>query len=205
MDRYFNRREIFLVDEAIEVAEEVVGDFFSIKDWKDYPYDVKTLIHIPKKYIKKDKNFAFILKGVAIFHEQQKEGEEKITYFICLNDPVIIDAVKRDKDISLWALLTYIITHELTHVVRFFKYPEKFNTTKKERDKEEFFVHSATYEMLKKIGKPDLIKILNSYHFMRDYSAINRFNNIDREEFSDFFPSFTFSKKNGKKRLDNNL
>jgi len=95
-------------------------------------------------------------------------------YFICLQDHLILNALKRDKELGLLSLLVYIFTHELVHIVRFCSFLKRFEASGKEREKEEEIVHTKTYEILNGLQVPNLDYILDSYkgHRMCDMAMM---------------------------------
>ncbi len=85
-------------------------------------------------------------------------------YFkICLQDHVIRRALTRDAHLSLLPLATYIVTHELIHVVRFARFLQRFDAPEKERDAEEARVHGETIELLRDLRIPGMGAVLSAF------------------------------------------
>lgn len=160
----FGQHEIITVSDALEIAEDATGDFFkaSIGQPRRYGYDVKTLSSLNQKEIS---SFALAVlnKGMRALNDFDPRTKMRDFYFICLQDHLILRALKRDKNLSLLPFLVYIFTHELVHIVRFCNFSRRFNATSKERAEEEEIVHSLTFDILKKFTMADLDYVLDSY------------------------------------------
>ncbi len=166
--RAFNRKDLLLVRDALEIAEDVTGDYFklSLGQWKRYRYDVRTLSALRKEEIRPHA-FALLNKSSRVVSEFESKTKKRDFYLICLQDHRILNALRRDKDLGLLSLLIYVLTHELVHVVRFCNFLRRFETSWKETEKEEQIVHTSTYEILKNLSVPKLDYILDSYRTHR--------------------------------------
>jgi len=173
----FGCEEILMLREAMEVAEEVISDYYKIttSQWKRYRYDIRTLADLEENEIT-DGAFAQILR-YAKPPDQRLRGSEPGDYFkICLQDHVIRQALRRDPHIRFLPLSTYIITHELVHVVRFASFVQKFHTTASEQEAEEKTVHALTHRMLqgRKIqGLEDVLQAFTDLRRMEKLYAVN--------------------------------
>ena len=164
----FNRGDFLTASEALHIAEDKIGDFFKFSSgqWKKHPFSVRTLTQLAENEIISDA-FALLQK-----HSLPQEGcdslaTERDHYFICLQDHEILKALRRDKLLTLLPLLVYVFTHELVHIVRFCNFMQRFEAKGRERDKEERIVHFTTYEILRRINKPELDYVLDSYQAHR--------------------------------------
>ena len=165
----FSNTHMYMIAESIDLAEDLVTDYFNISpdEWRNYRYDVKTLAHLGKEEIA-DNAFAQICKYQCIKEEDSVPPLSFDLYRICLQDHRILSAVRRSvKRIKLKPLILYIVTHELSHVVRFNKYCKDFYASRQEKEFEEANVHSLTYEMLRSIGDQDLDRVLGHYRRYR--------------------------------------
>lgn len=164
--RAFSYAEIENVSDALDIAEDVTGNFFkfSFGQWKRHRYDVKTLRSLNRHEIR-PYAFALLNKGVRQTNEYDSRSKEQDFYSICLQDHLILNALKKDKDLGLMPLLVYVFTHELVHIVRFCNFLKRFDDT--DREREEVIVHSQTYEILKELPVPRLDYILDSYQGYR--------------------------------------
>lgn len=162
----FNKHHIAILGDAIDIAEDMTSNYFrlSLDQWKRHPFDVEILSNIIDMEIK---NNAFailkkyrqeedITKGV-----RQKEREYFIIY---LQDKQILKAIGRDKNLKLLPLLSYIIIHELVHIIRFCNFQVRFDLEgEKSIAEEEKIVHQTTRDILKDLSLPNLPYILGSY------------------------------------------
>ena len=164
--RYFNKNQLHILGEAIEIAEDMTSNYFrlSLSQWQSHPFEVKTFANLNGDIIKDD--------AFALLKRYEKENDEKWAqlnkirqfYIIFLQDNQILKAIRRDRKLKLLPLLAYIITHELVHIVRFCKFQVMFDTQQKDkRIKEEEIVHKTTNEILRELSLPNLPYILGSY------------------------------------------
>lgn len=169
----FHADEIGVLAGAIEVSEELISDYYKIStsEWKRYRYDIQSLKDLHEEEIT---DFAF----AQIRRYLQKPGErirgsEPGDYFkICIQDHVIRQAVDRDPHIELLPLTTYVIIHELIHVVRFARFVQRFNSTPSEQEAEEKRVHALTFELLRKLrlkGLPEVLAAFSNCRTMENF------------------------------------
>lgn len=162
---HFSNRQLYMVEKVMDLAQDLVTGHFNLSsdEWKNCRYEVKTLAHLSQAEIA-DKAFAQICKYECVKENDPLSRFSFDLYRICLQDNWILNAVNRSLNkIGLRPLLTYIITHELSHVVRFSKYCKNFFALPEEKEMEEATVHSITYEMLRSIGDRDIDRVL--YHY----------------------------------------
>ena len=69
-------------------------------------------------------------------------------YGVVLQDPYILMELFRSGSYDLWSLVLYVLTHELTHIVRFKKFDVDFFGSPSHRQDEERIVDGYTREML---------------------------------------------------------
>jgi len=160
----FGQNEIITVSDALDIAEDATGNFFktSIGQANRYGYDVKTLSALKQEEISSFA-LAVLSKGVRALKDFEPRTKTRDFYFICLQDHLILRAVRRDEDLALLPFLVYIFTHELVHIVRFCKFFQRFDVTDRERAEEEETVHSLTFDILKKSSLARLDYVLDSY------------------------------------------
>jgi hypothetical protein len=147
----FHPYEIHVLQQAMEISEEVISDFYKIStsEWKRYRYDIQTLKDLQEEEIT-DSSFAQILRYARSPYQRSRGSEPGDFFKICLQDHVIRHALQRDPHIQFLPLSTYIVTHELIHVVRFAKFLQPFHTTESNQDAEEKRVHALTHRMLER-------------------------------------------------------
>ncbi len=160
----FNRGQIQIISQAVEIAEDVTANYFKIStaQWKHVRYDIRTLTDLREDEITKSA-FAQITR-YGRKPEHTVAGVRHYEYFkICLQDHNIIAAVDRDDSLQLLPLGIYVVTHELVHVVRFCKYLQRFDADPVERQREEMRVHEITHEALGTLGLSHLAYVLHAY------------------------------------------
>ena len=164
----FEDKSIKAISDALDIAEDKTGDYykFSFGQWKRHHYDVKTLKSLADDEIT-SYAFALLNKRSRITEVYESKTKKRDFYFICLQDHLILDALARDKKLTLLPLLVYIFTHELVHIVRFCNFFTRFDISGKGKEIEESFVHATTYEILKNISLPNMDYILESYKWHR--------------------------------------
>ncbi len=169
----FQENEIPVVDQAIEISEDVIGDFYRIStsEWKRYRYDIQSLKDLREEEVT-DIAFAQIRRYASCPDKRLRGGEPGDYFKICLQDHRIRRAVSTDSGVLLLPLATYIVTHELIHVVRFAKFLHRFHTTDSEREAEERRVHLLTYQNLVGFKIPGLLEVLRIFE---DYRLLESF------------------------------
>ena len=171
--RSFNKNDLTLLSDALDISEDVTGNFFkfSLGQWKRHRYEVRTLKSLAQDEIRPN-GFAFLNKHERCENDFGRASRDIDFYSICLQDHMILNALKRDKDIRLLSLLVYIFTHELVHIVRFSNFMKNFEASGEEKEKEEKTVHATTYDILKNLAVPKLDHILDLYQNHRVYEMI---------------------------------
>ena len=160
----FEGKDLITVSEALDIAEDKTGDFykFSLGQWKRHRYDVKTLSSLNNNEISAHA-FALLNKCSRITRGFESKTRNRDFYLICLQDNQILNAIIRDQNLGLLALLVYIFTHELVHIVRFANFFQRFEISGEGRENEERVVYETTFEILKDLSLPRLDYVLESY------------------------------------------
>lgn len=162
----FNTKQLYVLGEALDIAEDMTSNYFklSLSQWRQHPYDVKTLSNLFGEDIR-DNAFALLRRYLPDKNKDiGSRHRRREFYLICVQDHQILKALNRDKELELLPLLAYILTHELVHIVRFCKFQMRFDTEEEaSRRKEENIVHRTTYEILKDLPLARLPYILGSY------------------------------------------
>ena len=151
-----------MVDHAAAVSEDLISNHFhlTISSWKKYRYDIRTHRDLKPDEVAPEA-FAQILRyGRPIAPDGMREGD---FYSICLQDHNILRALRREPDLRLSPLLIYILTHELIHVVRFYKFFQFFDADEAQREAEESRVHHLTYELLRPMQADGMAEIFDYY------------------------------------------
>lgn len=160
----FKEDEIAVVGRAIDISEELISDFYKIttSEWKRCRYDIQSLQNLRADEIT-DEAFALI-RRYACCPRDRMRGSEPGDYFkICLQDHRIREAVAKDSRLSLFPFATYVVTHELVHVVRFAKFFHRYHTTEREIDAEEKRVHELTCSVLAGLRIPGMGDVVDVF------------------------------------------
>ncbi len=160
---HFRKKDFKIIAEALEVAEDLTANFykFSTSEWKNkHKYDLKTLIALNRHQVINNA-FALLCRDTI----KVNSIPQRITgvYLICLQDHVILKTLLRDRNLSLFPFLVYILTHELVHIVRFCNYYAHFNASQSAKVQEEITVNAITFDILKSVMIPNLSYVLNLF------------------------------------------
>mgnify|MGYP001544814192 CR=1 FL=1 len=161
----FHRVQLELVARAAQAAEEMVNNYYKLSssDWLKNRYDIQTA---------KDLSGAERLDGPlaqVIKYQGRKAGKALGSslfsfYKICLQDRTILSAAGAHQ-FDLYALLLYVLTHELVHVVRFSTFEHRYEN-QSEVDvtcAEERRVHGITRDILKDVSISGLNQVVEFY------------------------------------------
>lgn len=165
----FLKEEIAILRQSIEISEELISDFYKVttSQWKRYRYDIQSLRDLQGEEVT-DSAFAQIRRYLQCPNERLRGSEPGDFFKICLQDHVIRRAIERDREILLLPLTTYIVTHELIHVIRFAKFLQRFLVTASERDAEELRVHELTHRLLQHRKIKGLVEVLSAFRDCRN-------------------------------------
>lgn len=160
----FQEKEIAALRQAIDLSEELISDFYKIttSEWRRHRYDIQSLKDLQEEEIT-NIAFAQIRRYVRSPNLRERGSEPGDFFKICLQDHVILKAIERDPHIRLLPLATYIVIHELIHVIRFSKFLQRFDSTPAERDAEERLVHSLTFRVLGKFRVNGMDEVLAAF------------------------------------------
>jgi hypothetical protein len=124
------------------------------------PYEVKTLRALDSSEVTDT-----ALAQTVCYGFRREAGplvlEEGDLYRICLQDHRILDAA-RETEMRLGSLLTYVLTHELIHVVRFGQQLQRLDLPYELRQHEEQKVENTTRAILAKAGDPEIHRFLSN-------------------------------------------
>lgn len=146
----FDLHQLGLVAQALQRSELLVAGFYRIPmlPCRQYPYEVVTLADLGP-----DERAPGALAHLVVYERQRRQGSEHL-YRICLQDDVILRRVVGEQDDWLTALLVYVVTHELVHVVRFQRAEQSYAASRRRRRREEDEVHRITLELLEQAREP---------------------------------------------------
>lgn len=163
--RPFSRRELAKLPPSLALAEDLTGSFFKIPvfDRRKYPFEVDTLRNLEPAEIA-DEAFAQVCRYEAPNLSIPGRGLRRSFYRICLQDHNIRRAVPPEEEPQAFeALLLYILTHELCHVVRFCNFQQLFEADEHQRASEEQLVHRLTRQILARHRSRHLEQVIERY------------------------------------------
>ena len=158
----FNPSQLRIVSGARERAASFVSDYYRVapREWLQMPYEVRTLRSLNSSEVTDS-----ALAQTVCYAFKRQAGpvvvEEGDLFRICLQDHRILGAV-RNLQLGLEALLTYVLTHELVHVVRFGQGLQSIDLPLELRSREEDKVDRTTRTILAKAGYWDINRILSA-------------------------------------------
>ncbi|CAO0822205.1 DUF45 domain-containing protein [Desulfarculales bacterium] len=159
----FANREKAILNQAMEVAEERVSDYFHLSgaSWLRHPYQV----HIRAQLMPVEVSSQALAQVLKLRRPPLgREYRGKDFFRICLQDHNLLGVVRREGTAELLLpLLVYVLAHELVHVVRFGCFQHLFEACEPERAREEAVVHGLSREILSPVRLPHLGWVLELY------------------------------------------
>lgn len=158
----FNPIQIKAVSQASERASTLVTNYYRVapREWDRMRYEVRTLNSLRSSEI-----VDHALAQTLCYGFSRRIGrvilEERDLYRICLQDHRILD-VSQNADARLDALLTYVLTHELVHVVRFGQRLQRIDLPDELRPLEEMHVEKTTRKILSSLCDPEVDRLLRA-------------------------------------------
>jgi hypothetical protein len=175
----FGPRHLIDLDSATRLAGELVSEAFGLDftNFKQWPVDIRHYPQLSEEEMRSD-----VLAQLFRYNRTGPVLKTSKTDFwrICLYDPVILKAAERD-ELSLHALLCYVLTHEFIHISRFIRFMELFSLDHNQRALEETIVHRQTELILSNKSIVGLDKVLSHYrehHLPVDDDCINSIEEI---------------------------
>ncbi|MDY6904939.1 MAG: hypothetical protein SWH61_09650 [Thermodesulfobacteriota bacterium] len=162
--KIFSAEQMTIVDHSVVIAEELVCNFYkmSANQWLRHRYDVKTLCDLSSEEIV-DGPFAQVVRYAGRHHNATLGSAVYDFYKICLQDNAILSALRESPALVLSPFLTYILVHELIHIVRFAKFYQQFHAPPEEKQREEARVHDITRSILNGCGISGMAGVLDFY------------------------------------------
>jgi len=157
---FFTRSDRTTISRAARLAETLTQRYFDLApdEWRRYPYRIFTRGEVDKTFHQSE-IFAHLVRfGETTSSRGDQRRDEP--FGIVLQDPNILLALLRSARHDLWTLGLFILTHELTHIVRFRRFDVDLFPSTEERDKEEELVHGITGEILAGVTNTDYILAL---------------------------------------------
>jgi hypothetical protein len=145
--RFLGPAELAVLAEVHPLTEELVGERFRLTSFgpTSRTYDVVTLAEVEPE-CRAIEALAKLTRYDRSERPITKEQRVSRFYRICLQDDNIL--TRADEGYDLRALLLYVLTHELIHIVRFESFQVSYNASGVVRDDEERVVDKLTREVL---------------------------------------------------------
>ena len=124
----FTTSDLTTISRAAVLAEGLTRAYFNLApdEWRENPYTIFTHKHVGKALHEQDV-FAHVVRyKTRVGQSKAARPGERETYGVVLQDPNILLALLRSAMHDLWTLGLFILTHELTHIIRFRKYHVDF-------------------------------------------------------------------------------
>jgi hypothetical protein len=160
--RQFDTSQRHKVARAAARAEELTAGFYCIpgREWRRFPYDIATLADDPGP---RPRVFADVVRLIRSESAGVAAARREM-YRIRLRDDELLAAVEGPRDVALYPLLLYVLTHELVHVVRFESGLAVFDDADPQiRAVEENRVHTITRKVLEPAGDPALRRVVDRH------------------------------------------
>lgn len=174
----FDVNDFSALGSAVDLAEELVGEHYRLtEDFWRRPgrYELKTLADLADGEIT-DGALAQVIKYIGPGRPAHRPRQ---FFRICLQDHRI-RAAWVAVGLDPTALLTYVVTHELIHVVRFGRHDQLFEAAEAARFEEERRVHELTCRLLAPLDINGADEVFN-YADPRPGAAVDK---IDRVWYS---------------------
>ena len=141
--KQFNLEQIALLNRRRSSCEVLVAEHFRIPALPSslYPYELATL-----NELRLGERSDHALSHLVVYERPRQDGTERL-FRVCLMDDLIL-ARAADEPGWLGSLLSYVLTHELIHVVRFCRQEQSYLLPGPLRGGEERRVHQLTLELL---------------------------------------------------------
>lgn len=162
--KYFQRDQKKLLQDAAGIAEEVTSDFFKLgaSHWRRARYDILTLEALARDEISPHAH-ALVAKYHGKPHDRALPSASFDFYRVCLQDHNILKVQGGRRDLGLFPLLLYIVTHELVHLVRFSQFLARFEASEAEKLQEETRVHRLTGKILEPFNYMNMLPVIRYY------------------------------------------
>jgi hypothetical protein len=163
--RHFHPQDKELLKEAAVIAEEMTFDYFKLSPghWRRSRYDILTLEGLSREEISPHAH-AMVAKYKGCPANATLQSAFFDFYRVCLQDHNILKTLEASRELSLFPLLLYIVTHELVHVIRFSQFLALFEAAEEEKDREETRVHRLTQKILEPLNFLDLPAVISYYN-----------------------------------------
>jgi hypothetical protein len=160
----FRRAELRVVERSREAAVDLVGDFYALapREWDRLHYEVRTLRQLAPEEIC-DRAFAQVLCYAYVKRVDGNVVARHDLYRICLQDHRILRVAEHGESLGkldLEAMLLYLLTHEMVHVVRFSQRMQQLDLGAEDRPLEELSVELTTRQILAPVAGAALERVI---------------------------------------------
>jgi len=164
MAAYFTEADKQVLCQAAVIAEDMTSDFYKLSHsrWLKARYDILTLEHLREEEISPHA-LALVSRYSGRPPDCWLPSAAFDFYRVCLQDHNILGALRRHPGLHPLALLCYVVTHELVHIVRFSRFEARFDAGPAEREAEEREVHRLTRAILAPLRFLELEPVLACY------------------------------------------
>ncbi len=150
MRRRFEPEHLRLVERARCRAEQLVWQFYALsqREGESIHYEVRTLENLHPEEVT-DRALAHLVCYEFVRRVGSHVLQRHELYRICLQDHRLLEAARvlpPPSDLS--ALLLYVLTHELVHIIRFVSRLQRIDLPMSERAAEEAIVERTTWKIL---------------------------------------------------------
>lgn len=158
----FGAPELEAVACAAERARDMTGQHFALPDgwFERTSHEVCTLRDLRREEVLGEGRLAQIRR----LHRILDQGEGRVLrceavcphYRICLQDHNILGRLRDGADLSFLDLLTWVLTHEYVHLVRFQRLEHPYHAAGETAEVEEERVGALARNILGRLGPPNL-------------------------------------------------
>ncbi|HDI59696.1 MAG TPA: hypothetical protein ENF48_04945 [Desulfobacteraceae bacterium] len=143
------------------MAEEVVSDTFKLSSGQ-WRYDIKTLDTMND--VEPDPGpLAQVILAARQRSDSCLRSQRVDVYLICLQDHAILETLEAHPWLDLFALVLYIVVHELIHIERFSRFKQNFQATPEETHSEEARVHRLTRQIVENLPVAGIDAVLHFF------------------------------------------
>jgi hypothetical protein len=155
----FDLQQLSLVQQCLRRSEGLVARAYRIPALpsRQYPYELATEVDLTPAERAPDA-FAHL-----VVYERIRPAGPEALYRICLQDEAILRRLGDGGPEWPAALLGYVLTHELVHVVRFQRSARRLHAEGEAREREEDQVHRLTLQMLAAAGDRQVARLEELY------------------------------------------
>lgn len=160
----FRPAQLGALTDAVPVARELTGHFFALPDrwFEETSHEVCTLKDLRRGEVLGAGRLAQIRRLYRVLDTAPGRflrcDRFCPHYRICLQDHNLL-AVARRQGATLEDVLTWVLTHEYVHLVRFLRFEHSYDAPDALREGEEIRVERLTRRILSRLGGPGLRRL----------------------------------------------